>query len=68
MVQSVLLKQIRKKNVCTIITPELEGFRRPNWAQIKADLCVSNMGGLVFGFDYWVAQRSDIVVGYTSFI
>ena len=55
-VSSVLLKQIRK-NGCTIITPELEGFRGPNWAQIKADLCVSNMGGLVFGFDYWVAQK-----------
>ena len=49
---SVLLKQIRK-NGCTIITPELEGFRRPNWAQIKAD----NMGGLVFGFDYRMAQK-----------
>ena len=47
--ESVLLKQIRK-NDCTIITSELEGFRRPNWAQIKADLCVNNMGGLVFGF------------------
>ena len=53
---SVLLKQIRK-NSCTIITPELEGFRRPNWAQIKADLCVSNVSELVFGFDYWVAHK-----------
>ena len=53
---SVLLKQIRK-NACTIITPELEGFGRPNWAQIEADLCVSNMGGLVFLFDYRVTQK-----------
>ena len=45
------IKQI-SQNGCTIITPELEGFRRPNWAQIEADHCVSDMGGLVFGFDY----------------
>ena len=29
----------------------------PNQAQIEADLCVSNMGGLFFGFDYRVAQK-----------
>ena len=47
--KSVLLKQIRK-NGCTIITPELEGFRRPNWAQNEADLCVSNVGRYLWGF------------------
>ena len=41
------IKQI-SQNGCTNIPPELEGFRRPNWAQIKADLCVSDMGGLIF--------------------
>ena len=45
---SVYLKQIRR-NGCTIITPELEGFRRPNWAQIEADLCVSNVGRYLWG-------------------
>ena len=58
------IKQI-SQNSCTIITPELEGFRRPNWAQIKADLCVSNMGGLVLNLTTgW--PRSDVVVGFTS--
>ena len=56
LVLSVLLKQIRK-NGCTIITPEPEGFRKPNGAQIKADICMSNMGGLVFGFNHRVAQK-----------
>ena len=37
--------------------PELEGFRRPNLTQIEADLCVSDMGKLVFGFDYRMAQK-----------
>ena len=46
--QSVYLKQIRR-NGCTIIRPELEGFRRPNWAQIEADLCVSNVGRYLWG-------------------
>ena len=50
------IKQI-SQNGCTIITPELEGFKRPNWAQIEADLCVSDMGGLVFRFDHRVAQK-----------
>ena len=33
------------------------GLRRPNWAQIEAELCVSDLGGLFFGFDYRVAQK-----------
>ena len=56
-----------KKKLCHSITPELQGFRRPNWAQIEAELCVSDLG-VFFLFDYrstgW--QRSDVVVGYTS--
>ena len=59
------IKQIRKK-LCHSITPELEGFRRPNCAQIEAELCASDLGGLYFGFDYQVAQKRHIVVGYTS--
>ena len=52
------IKQI-SQNGCTIITPELEGFRRPNWAQIEADLCVSDIGRLVFGLTTgW--PRNDI--------
>ena len=43
-----ITKANKKKNGYTIITPAPEGFRRPNWAQIEADLCVSDMGGLVF--------------------
>ena len=63
----IYIKQIRKK-VCHSITPELEGFRRPNWAQIVAEVCVSDLGGLFFGFDYWVAQtrRSRGLYCYTS--
>ena len=30
------------------ITPKLEGVGRPNWAQIEAELCVSDLGGLFF--------------------
>ena len=61
---SVLLKQIRK-NSCTIITPELEGFKRPNWAQIKAELCVHDLGGYFLDLTTgWL--RNDAVVGYTS--
>ena len=46
-----------KKTVCHRIMPQLEGFRRPHWAQIEAELCVSDQGGLIFGFDYRVAQK-----------
>ena len=46
-----------KKKAFNGITPELEGFRRPNGAQIEADLCVSDMGGLVIGFDYSVVHK-----------
>ena len=41
------INQIRKK-LCHSITHELEGFRRSNWAQIEAELCVSDLGGLFF--------------------
>ena len=37
---------------------EVEGFRRPKWAQIEVELCVSDLG--VFG------RKGDIVVGKTS--
>ena len=57
------IKQRRRNS----IMPEIVGFRRHNWAQIEAALCVSDMGGC-FGFDYrdtgWTS--SDIVVDYTS--
>ena len=53
---SLYIKQIRKK-VCHSITPNREGFRRPNWAQIEAELYVSDLGGLFFGFDYRVAHK-----------
>ena len=61
-----ITKANKKKTGCTIITPELKGFRGPNWAKIEADLCVSNMGGLAFLFHYR-GPRSDVVVGYTCF-
>ena len=40
----IIIQQI-SQNGCTNITPEVEGIRRPSWAQIEADLCVSDMGG-----------------------
>ena len=46
--------------------PELECFRSPNWAQIEAEICVSDVGGLLF-LDFTTGwPRSDVVVGYTS--
>ena len=50
-------KANNKKKLCHCITPEPEGFRRPNWAQIEAKLCVSDLDGLGSGFDYRVAQK-----------
>ena len=38
------IKQI-SQNGSAIITPKLKVFISPNWAQIEADLCVSDMGG-----------------------
>ena len=32
-------------------------YHSPNWAQIEADLSVSDMGGSGFGFYYRVAQK-----------
>ena len=38
---------------------EVEGFRKPNQAQIEANVCVSDLGG-------FQTEKSDVVVGYTS--
>ena len=40
---------------------EVEGFRRPKYAQIKAEVCVSDLDG-------FEVEKSDVVVGYTSSI
>ena len=56
---------IGKQKKCHSIMPELEGFRRPIWAQADNELCLSNLGGLVFYLTTgW--PRSDVVMGYTS--
>ena len=38
---------------------EVEGFRSPKQVQIEANVCVSDLGG-------FQAEKSEIVVGYTS--
>ena len=50
-------KANKKKKLCHRITPKLESFKRPNGAQIEAELGVSALGGLFFGFVYRVAQK-----------
>ena len=37
---------------------EVEGFRRLKWAHIEANVCVSDLGGLL-------GRKSDVVVDYT---
>ena len=53
------IKSKQERSFYHRITPELEGFKRPDWAQIEAELCVSDLGWLFFLdlFDYRVAQK-----------
>ena len=63
-IYSDTIKQIRNR-LCHRTTLELDGFRRPNLAQIEVELCVSDLGGLFFYLTTgW--PRSDVVVSYTS--
>ena len=54
--------------LCHNITPNREGIGRPNWAQIEAELCVSDLRGLFFIHLTTGWHRSDVVVDYTSLV
>ena len=54
---------IYEANKKSFVTPELEGFRRPNWAQIEPELRGSDMDGLFLLFCIITVKS----VGFTSY-
>ena len=66
--RAITIYKANKKKLCHRITPKIEGFKRPNWAQTEAELCVSDLGGLFFGFDFQVAQNDVYIYLYLIII